>query len=54
MSENLGELGEEKNHWKKADEEYKLERENLRTNIKHLQVRNYITYVIQLLWRQLV
>ena len=44
LSGNLGELGEEKNRWKKADEEYKLERENLRTNIKHLQVRNPQTH----------
>ena len=35
----MGLISEANEKHKKSDEEYKIERENLRTNIKHLQVR---------------
>ncbi len=38
LSEGFGALTEEKANWKKADEEYKLERENLKTTIRQLRV----------------
>ncbi len=37
----MGLISEANEKHKKSDEEYKIERENLRTNIKHLQVNSF-------------